>query len=161
MVGVLNDLNDLKMDNINQTIKIMIGALAGLAILSIACKNIKFGSAVSVLAIVIALKLFIGVFDDIANLDFAKVEDNLKTIAVIFGIFAGVMVASKFAGKNAAQAGVGILAMSAALILVVGSMKMLANMNAGDIKKSLNAVSQIMLVFSCLLYTSPSPRDTR
>ena len=154
MVGVLNDLNDLKMDNINQTIKIMIGALAGLAILSIACKNIKFGSAVSVLAIVIALKLFIGVFDDIANLDFAKVEDNLKTIAVIFGIFAGVMVASKFAGKNAAQAGVGILAMSAALILVVGSMKMLANMNAGDIKKSLNAVSQIMLVFSAVIIAS-------
>ena len=58
----------------------------------------------SVLAIVIALKLFIGVFDDIANLDFAKVEDNLKTIAVIFGIFAGAMVASKFAGRNAAQA---------------------------------------------------------
>ena len=154
MVGVLNDLNDLKMDNINQTIKIMIGALAGLAILSIACKNIKFGSAVSVLAIVIALKLFIGVFDDIANLDFAKVEDNLKTIAVIFGIFAGVMVASKFAGRNAAQAGVGILAMSAALILVVGSMKMLANMNAGDIKKSLNAVSQIMLVFSAVIIAS-------
>ena len=124
------------------------------AILSIACKNIKFGSAVSVLAIVIALKLFIGVFDDIANLDFAKVEDNLKTIAVIFGIFAGVMVASKFAGKNAAQAGVGILAMSAALILVVGSMKMLANMNAGDIKKSLNAVSQIMLVFSAVIIAS-------
>ena len=154
MVGVLNDLNDLKMDNINQTIKIMIGALAGLAILSIACKNIKFGSAVSVFAIVIALKLFIGVFDDIANLDFAKVEDNLKTIAVIFGIFAGVMVASKFAGRNAAQAGVGILAMSAALILVVGSMKMLANMNAGDIKKSLNAVSQIMLVFSAVIIAS-------
>ena len=93
-------------------------------------------------------------FDDIANLDFAKVEDNLKTIAVIFGIFAGVMVASKFAGKNAAQAGVGILAMSAALILVVGSMKMLANMNAGDIKKSLNAVSQIMLVFSAVIIAS-------
>ena len=102
----------------------------------------------------IYLKLFIGVFDDIANLDFAKVEDNLKTIAVIFGIFAGVMVASKFAGKNAAQAGVGILAMSAALILVVGSMKMLANMNAGDIKKSLNAVSQIMLVFSAVIIAS-------
>ena len=47
-------------------------------------------------------------------------KSSIQSFAAILTMFAGLMAASKFAGANAAKAGVGILAMSASLILGYG-----------------------------------------
>ena len=49
MVGVLKDIDGLTLDNIDRSIKILIGAMGGLVALAIICKNIKMGSAVGIL----------------------------------------------------------------------------------------------------------------
>jgi tape measure domain-containing protein len=154
MVGVLKDIDGLTLDNIDRSIKILIGAMGGLVALAIICKNIKMGSAVGILAMVVALKLFVGVFDDIINLDAAKIKNSMDTLITIFGAFAALMISSKFAGANAAKGGIGILAISAALLLLTGTIKILAKIDNGDLKKGTNAIAKILTLFAGVIAAS-------
>ena len=154
MVGVLKDIDSLTLDNIGRSIKILIGAMGGLVALAIICKNIKIGSAVGILAMVVALKLFVGVFDDIINLDAAKIKNSMDTLITIFGAFAALMISSKFAGANAAKGGIGILAISAALLLLTGTIKILAKIDNGDLKKGTNAIAKILTLFAGVIAAS-------
>ena len=154
MVGVLKDIDGLTLDNIDRSIKILIGAMGGLVALAIICKNIKMGSAVGILAMVVALKLFVGVFDDIINLDAAKIKNSMDTLITIFGAFAALMISSKFAGANAAKGGIGILAISAALLLLTGTIKILAKIDNGDLKKATNAIAKILTLFAGVIAAS-------
>nr|DAV53762.1 MAG TPA: tail tape measure [Caudoviricetes sp.] len=154
MVGVLKDIDSLTLDNIGRSIKILIGAMGGLVALAIICKNIKMGSAVGILAMVVALKLFVGVFDDIINLDAAKIKNSMDTLITIFGAFAALMISSKFAGANAAKGGIGILAISAALLLLTGTIKILAKIDNGDLKKGTNAIAKILTLFAGVIAAS-------
>ena len=154
MVGVLKDIDSLTLDNVGRSIKILIGAMGGLVALAIICKNIKMGSAVGILAMVVALKLFVGVFDDIINLDAAKIKNSMDTLITIFGAFAALMISSKFAGANAAKGGIGILAISAALLLLTGTIKILAKIDNGDLKKGTNAIAKILTLFAGVIAAS-------
>ena len=154
MVGILKDIDSLTLDNIGRSIKILIGAMGGLVALAIICKNIKMGSAVGILAMVVALKLFVGVFDDIINLDAAKIKNSMDTLITIFGAFAALMISSKFAGANAAKGGIGILAISAALLLLTGTIKILAKIDNGDLKKGTNAIAKILTLFAGVIAAS-------
>ena len=147
MVSALKDLDGLELNNMGHSIKILLGAMGGLVALAVICKNIKLGSAVAIIGTVVALKVFVGVFKDIANLDTSTMKMNMDAFVGIFGTFAVLMVASKFAGANAAKAGVGILAMSAALLLITVSLKAFTKMDAGDLDQATDAMSQLLLVF--------------
>ena len=154
MVSALKDLDSLQLNNLDRSIKILLGAMGGLVALAVICKNIKLGSAVTILATVVALKIFVGVFDDIANLDTAKMKTNMEAFVGIFGTFAVLMISSKFAGVNAAKAGVGILAMSAALLLITATLKILGKMEAGDLRKATGAVAQLLVLFAGVVAVS-------
>ena len=154
MVSAFKDLDSLQLNNLDQSIKILLGAMGGLVALAVICKNIKLGSAVTILATVVALKIFVGVFDDIANLDTTKMKTNMEAFVGIFGTFAVLMISSKFAGANAAKAGVGILAMSAALLLITATLKILGKMEAGDLRKATGAVAQLLVLFAGVVAVS-------
>ncbi len=154
LVSALKDIDNLQLNNMERSIEILIGAMGGLAILAIACGNIKMGSAVGILAIIIALKLFISAFDDIAKMDVGKMKSSMDTLIIIFGSFAALMVASKFAGTNAAKAGVGILAMSAALLLIAGTIKILATIDNEDLKKATDTIGKVLLLFAAVVVAS-------
>lgn len=154
MVSALTDLEKIKMENITRTIELFSYLVIGLSVLALAAKGLGAGSGIAVLAIVIALKLLVGAFNDIAELDIDKIKSNIDAFIAIFGTFAALMIASSFAGKNAAKAGVGILAMSAALILIIAAIKMLAKMSPSDLKKGLKAVSQLLLIFGAVVALS-------
>ena len=154
MVSALSDLEKINIKNIIQTIGLFSLLITGLSVLALAAKGLGVGSGVAVLAIVIALKLLVSAFNDIAELDIDKIKSNINAFIAIFGTFAALMIASSFAGMNAAKAGVGILAMSAALILIIAAIKMLAKMSPSDLKKGLKAVSQLLLIFGAVIALS-------
>ena len=64
-----------------------------------------------------------------------KIKNSMDTLITIFGAFAALMISSKFAGANAAKGGIGILAISAALLLLTGTIKILAKIDNGDFKE--------------------------
>ena len=156
LVGVLQDLDGIELNNLGRTIGIIAGAMLGLAIVAAACSKLGKWNAIGVLAIVLALKILISAFKDIADLNMVKMESNIAAFVVIFGMFAMLMAVSRLAGANAAKAGLGIMAMSASLILIITAMKMLSKMDGDDLARSLAAISTLLLVFGAVVALSKS-----
>ena len=154
LVGVLQDLDGIEINNLGRTIGLISGAMLGLAIVAAACSKLGKWNAIGVLAIVLALKILVSAFKDIADLDLVKMESNIAAFVVIFGMFAMLMAVSRLAGANAAKAGLGIMAMSASLILIITAMKMLSKMDGDDLARSLAAISTLLLVFGVVVALS-------
>ena len=154
LVSALKDISEIDVNRVNSSLEILLGAMAGLAVVSLACKGLSFGSAASVLAIVAALKILIGTIDDIANIDTNNIKNNLGSFIAIFGMFSVLMAASHLAGANAAKAGVAILAMSASLLIIIGVIKLISGMDSSGLSKGLTAVSLLMTVFAAVIAAS-------
>ncbi len=154
LVGVLKEIDTSAFNNLGQSLGVLIASMLALTVLTAVAKGIGAKQAVGILAIVIALKVLISAFKDIAALDPSMMEKNIASFILIFGQFAILMALSRFAGQNAASAGLGILAMSASLILIVGVIKLLATMDSGDLAKGLLAVTSMLLVFGAIVALS-------
>ena len=150
IVKALENLQDIEISNIGDTIAMLITVFAGLALVSKAAGGLKLGSGLSVVATVAALNLLIGSIEKIAELDSNKILNNLDSFVTIFGIFGGLMISSHFAGKNAGIAGVGILAMSTALLIMVPAIKGIAAIDPTDMSRAIDAINGMLLVFGAL-----------
>ena len=156
LVGVLQDLDGIEINNLGRTIGIIAGAMLGLAIVAAACSKLGKWNAIAVLAIVLALKILVSALNDIAEFNTTKLESNIGALVTIFGSFILLMAVSRLAGANAAKAGLGIMAMSASLILIITAMKMLSKMDGDDLARSLVAISTLLLVFGAVVALSKS-----
>ena len=154
MVRVLTSLSKLKIDNPAQTIAILVGFVIGLGLIAKLSKGIKLSAAMGMVGMVVAIKMFIGVIEDVVDLDLVKVRANIASLVTIFGMFAMCMLAASFAGKRAISAGAGMIGMSIAMGIMVISMKAIAGMNEGDIKKATKAIQGIMRVFALVIVAS-------
>ena len=154
MADALVQIDSTEFNNIGKTVAIMLGIIVSLGLIAKACGNITFGSAAGIIAIAIGLKLMIGVIEDIGNMNSSRLTDNLEALIVVFGSFAALMVASRFAGTNAAKAGIGILAISVAMLLIVQVMKEMGKLDSGTISKATDAISQLLIVFGAIVALS-------
>lgn len=154
MVRAIKQLDGLHLNSIDQTIQLLVGAMGSLVLLSFACRNIKIRSAVGIIGMVVAIKIFVGVFEDIASLDMNAINKNIDAFAGIFASISLLFISSTLAGTNVAKAGVGLLAMSGALILITTNIKMLASVGSGELKKAMSTISQLLLMFSVVVAAS-------
>lgn len=154
IASVLKDLDGIDLQNINRSVGILIGIIVGLVVVSAACSSITIGAGAGILALVIALKVLINVLNSFGNLDVVKMRANMDVFSAIFSKFIWLMAASSLAGKNAARGGLGILAMSAALVLIMISFKMIAGMDIGTLHRVTAVVTQLLTVFGRLMVLS-------
>lgn len=154
LISALDDLDDINTDGIEAKVLGLLGVMGGLALISTACKSLSFGSAVGVVGVVLALKLLIGSFEDISELDAGKMQENIEAFVAIFGMFALLMASSHLAGKNATKAGTAILLMSASLIIIIQAFKMMANIDPLDLDRASEAVTKMLVVFAAIVALS-------
>lgn len=150
LVSALEDIALLNLDSIIGGIPLVIGAIGGLILMSKAASGLSAGSAVGIIAISLALKMLIGSFESIASLDTNQVYNNIDAFIAIFGMFALLMASSHFAGANATKAGLGILAMSAALLLIVPALKGIASINPVELELASETIYKMLLVFGAV-----------
>ena len=160
LVSALGDLNNLNLDGIGEKIPALISVvlmmgLLGKAFQSSTVKTKGFksssgSSAIGMLGAIISLKLLIGAIEDIANIDTNKIYNNLDAFIAIFGMFSVLMLSSHFAGSNAAKAGIGILAMSAALGLMVPAMKEISEIDPAGLDRASSTIYKLLLVFGAV-----------
>lgn len=154
MAKAIQKIDDLTINNIDQVLGVLVGAVIGLGVIATVIQTLSWGSAASVLAIVAGLVILVNTIDMISNLDMSKAESNLTAFLVVFGIFGALMWASQFSGANSAKAGLGILAMSAAMILIVGAIRMIANVPQEDMKKAAITIGAMLIVFGLITMAS-------
>ena len=155
LVSAIQDIDNLNASDIDSSVQILTGALSSLiGMLALFGAGIKFSSAAGILVMVVALKLYISVFDDIAKLDTDQILKGIIKLVPIFGTFALLMLTTQLAGKNAEKAGVGLLAMSAGLLLIAAALKILSGINAYDLEKATWTMSAILVLFAGIIAVS-------
>lgn len=154
MVGALVALDEAQLKDPLGTI-ISLGVLVvALKALTASCKGLGFGSAFSIMAAVTALRMMIGLIDNIAKIDTDKVVDNFANFILVFGMFALLMKASQNVGANATKGGMAILMMSAALLVMVKAMKAISKLGDGEIDKAMWTIFRIFAMFAGLTRVS-------
>ena len=154
MVGVLNDLGSLNLGKSLIALGLLFLIINAFKTVLKSCNGVKVGAAVTLIGMVVALKMTIGAIKTLGEMDPQTIIKGLIAIIPIFAMFALVMAASKFAGKNAAKAGVGILAMSVAIVVIIHTIKQLAGMSQSELEKGLATVSILLALFGAIIALS-------
>lgn len=106
------------------------------------------GTALSIVAIPIALMLMVKALKALSKFDPNSV--NVDQYITVMGSLIALMIVSRLAGKNAAAFGVGLLAISSALYVLLGAIAILGNMDQATLNKGLGAIGKLSLVFIAL-----------
>lgn len=150
LTKVLESISDMHVTDALKGIVGLTAAVLALGYLLQHMGGIKVSTGAGLALAVGSLYLFINLIEKIADTDTSKILSNLDSYLVILGSFAAIMLASKFAGNNAAKAGVGILAMSAALNLIVVAFRMIDELDPQTVRRGTDVVSDILFMFGLL-----------
>lgn len=145
-------LNDINPGNLLPTIIGLISVVVAMGILAFAMDRLKIGGGgVGLLAMVIGLRAFLFVLEEIAGMDTSTILEALPNFMIIVRLIAALMFATILAGSNAVKAGGSIILMSAGIFILVQAIKQLVGMSAADIQKGTDAITQIGIIFAALV----------
>ena len=102
----------------------------------------------------IAFIAMVGVIKVASMLDRSEVVKGLSVISLVGLLFTALIAVSKLAGQHATKAGTMILMASAGLLMIAQSIKQIAQIDDGGIKKSLGVIATVGLIFAALIAVS-------
>lgn len=162
-IKVLEGLSEVNFDAIRENLDVFIlilGSFAALLVASHFASSNATNVGASMLLMSGSILILIEAMKMLSQLEQSDIERTGVVIGAMYGVFAGIMVLSKFAGANAAKAGVGILAMSAAIVVLSGAMFVMSNIDPEGLTRSTIAISVLIGMFALLQiaskYTSAS-----
>lgn len=161
LVQALKSLANAKgdIDGATNTMMVLMGALVAMNAVMEFTQS-KFKSNVdgkSLLAMAASLYLIVTAMKKIAKMNPDEIRKGLGGVAAIMVVLAGVMLSTRLAGQNAQSAGVGILAISASLILIATAIKIIAKIDNGDIAKGIITIGLITVLYGVLMGISKLP----
>lgn len=133
----------------------IMGALTGMIIA--VSKVLKFGStaqvftkaAFGVILIGYAVKMFAKAITKIAKLDYGKMWSATGVIVAVLGAMTGFIVLTKDS-KNVVKNAFGMILLSAAVLIVATALKMLADVDAGQMIKTVVILSSVMAIMAVI-----------
>lgn len=154
--GVVDALEDISKLTVTVDDVLVLGGIMGaLAIVMASVRNTaSIGTALSFIAIPIAIKMMIGVIDDICGLDLFKIQRNIDAFAFVIGGIAGLMLSTQLAGDNASKAGIAILEISVAIRLLIPAIEALGEMEENKLQRGLTAVTLLEAIFAVIIGVS-------
>ena len=157
MVGVIKLAGHLDQSEINKSIKVitLVGVLFS-TLIAVSALSGKYASKAGtmLLKMSFAMLLMVGVVKVAAGLDGSEVRKGLKVISRVSLLFAAVIAASMFAGRNASKAGLMLLLMSTAMLIMVKVIKDIAMIDSKDIEKGLAVITKLEILFMRIIVVS-------
>lgn len=152
-----NEKGDI--DGATNTLIVLIGTLT-LMDSVMKWSSSKFSSGISgkpILAMAASLYLIVIAMKKLAKMNPDEIRKGLGGVVGIFAALSLIMAATRLAGQNAQSAGVGILAISASLILIATAIKIIAKIDNGDIAKGIITIGLITVLYGVLIGISKLP----
>ena len=112
------------------------------------------GLSASLLLMIVAIK-------KIGKLTSKEVGRGVAAISGLLLVFGAVVAMSKFAGENAAKAGIMLLAMSGTFLAVTVCMSILGRLKDDQVNRALKAVTGISACFAVLVASSSLAKDSK
>ena len=156
MASALIDLDKANLQNVGKSLLSLAVIVSLMGALALACKGLKmdFKSMLGILSMALSLKVLVSVISSIGDMDFAKIRDNLDSFVVIFGMFGALILSSKFAGKHAAKAGLGMLGIAASLLIVCKTIEKIGDIDSSVLGQATKVISRLLLVFGAVILAS-------
>ena len=151
LVKAMKNLEGLDAGKIETTMQVLLAATIALATISMAAGGLTLGSAATILAASVSLKMLIDAIDEIASMDTKTIIDNIENFIVVFGMYGGLIAISKLAGQNSAKAGIGMLAMTTAIILMSTAIKSIGAIDPGSVDRALDVIIKLLAVFGAVI----------
>lgn len=141
--------NQTLLENSDATLKLLIGIVGTLSLLSYAASGVKFSSGLGVLALVYSIKSWLKTLDFIAKFDTTAIQKNLPKIVAVVGtmvlLIGAVSLLTKGNSKGMIGAAAVILSMGVTVNLIALAIKKLAKVNDNDVGKATIAINSIIL----------------
>ena len=151
LIKTMNDFKDIETGNTSKTITTLLAAVAGLILVSKACQGVSLRSSIGVMALVVSLKTFVGVIEDIAKIELSDIQRNLGSFIAIFASLSLVMASTSLAGKHALQGGIAMMAISTSLLLIIQAVKMVANIDRSTLSNATRTITGLLQVFALMV----------
>ena len=126
----------------------------------------KFGGAnahkagVALLAMSVSLGLMCLVMKIAGTLTAREIVMGIYVANSLMTFFAAVVVATKFAGKHAAKAGVALIAFGGAMVLITASMAVLSHLSLAGIAKGIIAIDAVGIMMTALIKSTEKAKIT-
>ena len=152
----LDFINEGNFDIIINTLWSMVIALVGvIAALGLTVKGktaANIGKAsFTIMAVSAALLLMTKVLEQVSSMEWGDIKKGLACIAG-FGVIIGALIAmSSLAGKNSAKIGIGILGISAAMILMIQTIKMISKITDADLDRGFGCIEAFGIIIMGLI----------
>lgn len=95
------------------------------------------------------------------SMDEEAANRGLRVVGILEAIFGVLIGISHFAGQNAAKAGVMLIAMSFALLVIVGIMYLLTKFDESGLRRGLGAISILEGLFAAIIGLSYLAKDVK
>lgn len=156
MVLAFKFLDTCKPDRLTANTLALIGLMTAMSLLAIAIGLVKpnMGSFLVLMGMATSLLMLITALHLIAILPVDAINKAMGPIKTLLLMFIGVMIISRMAGKNAAQAGKAILMISVAINLLIGAIYACALLPANAVKKATETIGKILAMFALLIFVS-------
>lgn len=154
LAKALKSIGKIDKDSLNRSFATLVGLILALSIAAQGLKGLSFSGGVGLIAMVIALKVLMSALDDLCDFDGNRIAENLLTIIGILGVLAALMAITNLAGANAAKGGIGILALSTAMYMMVKAIKAMAEISKDDLKRMTPILISLLGIFGVLIAVS-------
>lgn len=155
MASAIKKLSFLNEDNWKYVLGGLAGMIAGLGLIFVAfglfvkgegAKNISKAGAM-LIKMSLALLLMIGVMKLMSTLDIDTIHKGGGVILAFSALFVGLVAMTRLAGNKIDKVGATILKLSAAMLLLTFTMKIISSMHPSELDRGL----QCILVFSAII----------
>lgn len=165
LVSTIIDIRDVDISSAIASVALMSVLILAMSVLANACqktvstvkrmgivRSTKSGvDGFGLLAMVTSLYILIGAVKKLGSLNPGEVEQGIVALIPVMTMFGALVVATRFAGEHANKAGIAILEISAAMIVISTAIKSFAKLEGGEIVKASQVLEKVGLIFVAII----------
>lgn len=153
LVGSLKALDEIDVKSLPKTVSMLVGCIGVLAALAKIGSSVNWKGGIAMIAMIAAVRLMIGLIDNLAEIDPAEAIKAIVGIMPIFAMLRMMMniISRTTTGPGVVKAAASLAIMSGAILLLSTSMKMIAGLSGIDAAKGIVAINSFLLSFAVIL----------
>ena len=151
MIDLLTEMDSFTLNNPEKVIEIFGGVMLAISGVLLSAKHVGMGSAFTILAALIALKVMINTFKSVGDeIKGINVDENYEAIMKTLTLIGGLLLIMHAVANDSLKAAGAILLITLALLLLAPAIKSLANIKSGLIKAGL-VIAGVLAMFALII----------
>lgn len=157
VIGVLNDISAMTHEDLAKGLGVMVPIMTMFAVIMAQakwCGSSAGEGGKALLLMSAALWIVVEVIKNISDIDTADLYKGVMVTGVMMVFMAAFTRVLSMAGGNSVKAGVGLLAMSGAIVILAGAMLIFSKMDEKELQSGVRCIAALEVMFGILMAVS-------